>query len=82
MHGSGGARLRHTWVPNVTGTTLNLFVNEHAQNDADEGHEVHLKCETDSKCQKAQINRDGRIQPGMDGLRKDVLNNAGGSDRQ
>ena len=61
---------------------LNLFVDEDAQNDPDKSEQIYLKCKPNRECQEPQVDGDGRGQPGTDGLRKDVLNNAGGRNGQ
>ena len=58
-----------------------LFVDEDAQQDADEGEEVHLQREPHGDREEPEINLHRRGESGMHGLRKDVLNDSRGEDR-
>ena len=59
------------------GSDLDLFVDEDAQQDADEGEEVHLQREADRDFQEPEIDRHRRGKTWMDSLREHVLNDAG-----
>jgi hypothetical protein len=60
---------------------LDLLVDEDAQEDADEGEEVHLQGEPESDFQQPEIERHRRCEAGMDGLGEEVLNDAGMEER-
>jgi len=61
---------------------LDLFVDEDAQQDADEGEEVHLQGEAEGGFQQPEIKCDRRAEAGMHGLSEDVLDDAGWEDRE
>ena len=61
---------------------LDLFVDEDAQDDPNKSQKIDLQSKPNCKCQEPQVDRDGRGQPGTDGLGKDVLNNARGKNGQ
>ena len=61
---------------------LDLFVDEDAQQDTDEGEEVHLQSEAEGDFQEPEIKCHRGAQAGMYGLSEDILDGAGREDRE
>ena len=61
---------------------LDLLVDEDAQQDADEGEEVHLQSEAKGDFQQPEIKCHRWAEAGMYGLSEDILDGAGRKDRE
>ncbi len=60
---------------------LNLFVDEDAEQDADEGEQVHFQREAQADFQQPEIDRERRGDAEVQRLREDVLDDSGPEDR-
>src|SRR5438132_12194505 len=61
---------------------LDLLVDEDAQQDTDEGEEVHLQSEAEGDFQEPEIKGHRGAEAGMYGLSEDILDDAGREDRK
>ena len=61
---------------------LDLLVDEDAQQDADEGEEVHLQGEPRGDLEEPEIKCHWGAEAGVYGLSEDVLDDAGREDRK